>query len=124
MDFKKFYFSPEGRVNRKQWWLWLVLPLTVIGILLGLVDMATGNFHQKAGIGIGLFTGIFALLALIPAIIVYIKRMSGDNSATATNIHDERRPWTRMDRLSRHGVRLASLNLSPANRTGLAPRFP
>ena len=22
MDFKKFYFSPEGRVNRKQWWLW------------------------------------------------------------------------------------------------------
>ena len=74
MDFKKFYFSPEGRVNRKQWWLWLVLPGTVIGILLGFVDMATGNFHQKAGIGIGLFSGIFALLTLIPIIIVYIKR--------------------------------------------------
>ena len=55
MDFKKFYFSPEGRVNRKQWWLWLVLPGTVISILLGFVDMATGNFNPEAGIG--LFTG-------------------------------------------------------------------
>ena len=34
MDFKKFYFSPEARVNRKQWWLWLVLPFTVISICL------------------------------------------------------------------------------------------
>ena len=78
MDFKKFYFSPEGRVNRKQWWLWLVLPFTVIEILLGFVDMATGNFHPEAGIGlftgIGLFSGIFALFSLIPAIIVPIKR--------------------------------------------------
>ena len=37
MDFKKFYLSPEGRVNRKQFWLWLVLPLTVIEIVLVLV---------------------------------------------------------------------------------------
>jgi uncharacterized membrane protein YhaH (DUF805 family) len=72
MDFKKFYFSPEGRVNRKQWWLWLILPFTVISILLGFVDMATGNFDPEAGIG--LFSGIFALLSLIPAIIVHIKR--------------------------------------------------
>ena len=72
MDFKKFYFSPEGRVNRKQWWLWLVLPFTVISILLGFVDMATGNYNPESGIG--LFSGIFALLSLIPAIIVHIKR--------------------------------------------------
>jgi hypothetical protein len=64
MDFKKFYFSPEGRVNRKQWWLWLVLPFTVISILLGFVDMAAGNYHPEAGIG--LFSGIFGLLSLIP----------------------------------------------------------
>ena len=57
MDFKKFYFSPEGRVNRKQWWLWLVLPLTVISILLLFVDMATGNYYPESGIG--LFSGIF-----------------------------------------------------------------
>ena len=72
MDFKRFYFSPEGRVNRKQWWLWLVLPLTVTGILLVFIDMTTGNYDPEAGIG--LFSGIFALLSLIPAIIVHIKR--------------------------------------------------
>jgi len=34
MDFNKFYLSPEGRANRKQFWLWLVMPLTTIKILL------------------------------------------------------------------------------------------
>jgi uncharacterized membrane protein YhaH (DUF805 family) len=72
MNFKRLYLSPEGRVNRKQFWLWLVLPLTVIGILLALVDIATGNFDPE--MGIGLFTGIFALITLIPTIMVYIKR--------------------------------------------------
>ena len=46
MDFKKFYISPEVRVNRKQCWLRLVLPFTVISILLGFVDMATGNYMK------------------------------------------------------------------------------
>jgi uncharacterized membrane protein YhaH (DUF805 family) len=72
MDFKQFYFSPEGRVNRKQWWLWLVLPFTVIGIILVLVDMATGRYDPEYNVG--LFSGLFALLSLIPAIMVYIKR--------------------------------------------------
>jgi uncharacterized membrane protein YhaH (DUF805 family) len=72
MDFKKFYLSPEGRVNRKQFWLWLVLPLTAIEILLPLVDASTGNHNQE--LGIGLFSGIFALVATIPTIIVYAKR--------------------------------------------------
>jgi len=79
MDFKQFYFSPDGRVNRKQWWLWLVLPLTVIGILLVFVDMATGRYNSE--LGIGLFSGIFALLSLIPAIIVYIKRFHDRNKS-------------------------------------------
>ena len=72
MDFKKFYLSPEGRVNRKQFWLWLVLPLTVIEIVLVLVDVATENYNPE--LGIGLLSGIFALVALIPTVIVYIKR--------------------------------------------------
>ena len=72
MDFKKFYLSPEGRVNRKQFWLWLVLPLTAIEILLALVDVKTGNYNPE--LSVVLFSGIFALVALIPAIIVYIKR--------------------------------------------------
>ena len=51
-------------MNRKQWWLWLVLPLTAISILLLFVDMATGNYWPEYGIG--LFSGIVALLSAIP----------------------------------------------------------
>jgi uncharacterized membrane protein YhaH (DUF805 family) len=72
MDFKQFYFSAQGRVNRKQWWLKLVLPVFVISIILALVDMATGNFDPQNGVG--LFSSIFALIVIIPAILVYIKR--------------------------------------------------
>jgi uncharacterized membrane protein YhaH (DUF805 family) len=62
MDFKKFYFSPEARVNRKQWWLWLVLPFTVISILLGFVDMARGTsfylaYHQPASLQVVAWSG-------------------------------------------------------------------
>ena len=64
-------FSLEGRLTSKQWRLWLVLPLTVISILLVFVDMAPGNYNPEAGIG--LFSGTFGLLFVIPAIIVYIK---------------------------------------------------
>jgi len=49
-----------------------VLPLTAIGIVLVFVDMATGRYNPERGIG--LFSGIFALLSLIPGVIVYIKR--------------------------------------------------
>ena len=72
MDFKQFYLSAQGRVNRKQWWLKLVLPVFVISIILAFVDMATGNFDPQNGVG--LFSSIFGLAVLIPAILVYIKR--------------------------------------------------
>ncbi len=47
MDFKQFYFSAQGRVNRKQFWLWLVLPVFVISVILGFIDMATGMLEGK-----------------------------------------------------------------------------
>ena len=71
MDFKKFYFSSESRANRKQWWLWLVLPFMVIGILLVFVDMTTGDTIRKP---VSAFSVVSSLLSLIPAIIVHIKR--------------------------------------------------
>jgi len=46
--------------------------LTAIELLLALVDVKTGNYNRE--LGVGLFSGIFALIALIPAILVYIKR--------------------------------------------------
>jgi len=72
MDFKQFYFSPQGRVNRQQWWLWLILPVLVITAILSMIDVATGRFDPETGLG--LFSGLFSLLVLIPSIIVHIKR--------------------------------------------------
>ena len=46
--------------------------------LAGFVDMATGNYNPESGIGI--FSGIFALLSRIPAIIVL-----SSASTTVTN---------------------------------------
>src|SRR5262245_20783703 len=65
MDFWKFCLSAEGRVNRKQFWLWLILPLTAIGVLLAMLDVATGKYDPQ--LGLGLFSGIFALASLIPS---------------------------------------------------------
>ena len=71
-DWKQFYLSAQGRVNRKQFWLRLVLPCFVISIILLLVDMALGTYAVENGVG--LLSGIFSLLVIIPAILVYIKR--------------------------------------------------
>ncbi len=72
MDYKQFYLSAQGRVNRKQWWLYLVLPLIAGSIILGGVDRSIGTFDPESGGG--LLSGIWGLLTLIPAILVDIKR--------------------------------------------------
>ena len=71
-DFKKFYLSADGRVNRQQWWLRLILPVLVIELVLSFVDAAIGTYDPRTGGGV--LSGLFALAVLIPAIIVYIKR--------------------------------------------------
>ena len=72
MDYKQFYLSAQGQVNRKQWWLYLVLPLIAGSIILGGVDRAIGTFDAESGGG--LLSGIWGLATLIPAILVDIKR--------------------------------------------------
>ena len=72
MDFKQFYFSAQGRVNRKQWWLWLVLPVFAISVILSIIDASVGTYDYQSGFG--LLNSIFTLAILIPAILVYIKR--------------------------------------------------
>jgi uncharacterized membrane protein YhaH (DUF805 family) len=71
MDFKQFYLSADGRVNRKQWWLYLILPAFIISIIASIIDASTGHDPQQ---GIGPITAIFSLLILYPSIVVYIKR--------------------------------------------------
>ncbi|MGB2931581.1 MAG: DUF805 domain-containing protein [Methyloceanibacter sp.] len=71
-DYKQFYLSAEGRVDRKQWWLRLILPVFVIGVMLAFVDMAVGTYNTRTGGG--LLSGLFGLAALVPSILVDIKR--------------------------------------------------
>jgi uncharacterized membrane protein YhaH (DUF805 family) len=71
-DFKQFYLSPEGRVNRQQWWLRLMLPWFVVMVVLTYIDLLTGNFSLDPPVG--LLSGLFALLTLVPSAIVHIKR--------------------------------------------------
>lgn len=71
-DFRLFYFSIQGRVSRKQWWLRLILPFLVISVLLGVFDAALGTVDPTSGIG--LLSKVWLLVALIPSIFVHIKR--------------------------------------------------
>jgi len=71
-DAKQFYLSAEGRPNRQQWWLRLIVPLIVIGIVLNVIGSALGTYNPKTG-GC-LLSGLFGLAALIPSILVDIKR--------------------------------------------------
>jgi uncharacterized membrane protein YhaH (DUF805 family) len=71
-DLKQFYFSAQGRVSRKQWWLRLILPIFVITLVLAFIDKITGAYDPKTGVGI--LSGLFLLACLIPAILVDIKR--------------------------------------------------
>jgi uncharacterized membrane protein YhaH (DUF805 family) len=51
-DWKQFYLSAQGRVNRKQFWLRLVLTSFVISIVLLLIDMAIGTYSVEDGVGL------------------------------------------------------------------------
>lgn len=68
-DLQQFYFSAQGRVNRKQWWLGH--PIFVITLVLAFIDMVMDALDQQVGVGI--LSGLFAA-SLIPAILVDIKR--------------------------------------------------
>ncbi|ODS02512.1 hypothetical protein AUC71_14910 [Methyloceanibacter marginalis] len=72
MDYKQFYLSAQGRVNRKQLWLYLVLPAVVVSLILSLIDAAIGTVDAESGLG--LLSGLWSLIILIPAILIYIKR--------------------------------------------------
>jgi uncharacterized membrane protein YhaH (DUF805 family) len=71
-DAKQFYLSADGRVDRKQWWLRLILPVFIITLVLVSIDMATGSYNPRTGFGT--LSGLFMALAVIPSIFVHIKR--------------------------------------------------
>jgi uncharacterized membrane protein YhaH (DUF805 family) len=79
-SFARFYFSPNGRISRSQYWLWYIVPVLVISIVLS----AIAGIAAAAGIP-GLAAGfeslywLFALLTFWPGIAVLVKRIHDRN---------------------------------------------
>jgi uncharacterized membrane protein YhaH (DUF805 family) len=67
-----FLFSFKGRIPRSWYWLRYALPYTVLLIVLTALDLALGTF--SADWGLGLFSGLFSLLALWTSLAVAMKR--------------------------------------------------
>jgi len=76
-DYSKLLFTWEGRITRKTYWLYFLVPYTVIYLIALVVDVLLGTLNKE--IGIGLFTGLLTLLLIYPSIVVVIKRLHDRN---------------------------------------------
>ena len=66
-DWKEFFFSFNGRINRKKYWMNFVLPVGLISIVLAGIDMAFG-------LTFGL-SSLFSLIAVWPKLATGAKRL-------------------------------------------------
>jgi uncharacterized membrane protein YhaH (DUF805 family) len=73
MNWKEFYLSPKGRVTRKEWWQWLVLPIIVLILGTTILDFAFGSASR--GSPLGILTTFASWLTIYPEIIVSVKRL-------------------------------------------------
>lgn len=71
--FLQFYFSPNGRISRSQYWLRYFLPVFIVGLILNLLQLAGGAFK--------ILPGLFQLIALWPGIAALIKRIHDRNKS-------------------------------------------
>jgi uncharacterized membrane protein YhaH (DUF805 family) len=76
-SFAEFYFSPNGRISRSQYWLRWVLPMIGVTIVLEIIVFAA--LPPAAAMVI---LGLYILLLLWPGLAMYIKRA-----------HDRDWPW-------------------------------
>lgn len=72
MTISELYFSLQGRVSRSTYWLKYFVPYMAVYFVMMFLDILMGSFSETTGMG--LFTGIFSLLAIYPAIAVGVKR--------------------------------------------------
>lgn len=68
----KKYATFSGRSRRKEYWYFFLFNL-LISMLLSFVDALTGSFDPATGYG--LFSSIYGLALLIPAIAVSVRRL-------------------------------------------------
>jgi uncharacterized membrane protein YhaH (DUF805 family) len=79
-SFGQFYFSARGRISRSQYWLRFLVPVIVIGFILGILKAVNGETTSGPFTTI---TTIFQLLVLWPGIAVLIKRIHDRNKSGA-----------------------------------------
>jgi uncharacterized membrane protein YhaH (DUF805 family) len=81
-NFGQFYFSPHGRISRSQFWLKGLLPIWGIWVVLYILLIAVAVGGSAAGAGVfGFIFGIYTLVIIWPALIIYIKRIHDRNKS-------------------------------------------
>lgn len=69
---KNKYAKFDGRAGRKEFWYFILVNIIII-FTLSLIDGLTGTFSSE--IGMGLLSGIYTVVVLIPGIAVSIRRL-------------------------------------------------
>jgi uncharacterized membrane protein YhaH (DUF805 family) len=69
MDWRSFFFSFRGRINRAKYWLALLI-FTIVGMVQGLVGFALGN-----AVLFQIFNFLIDLAVLVASVAVGIKRL-------------------------------------------------
>ena len=79
MDWKQFYLSPEGRVSRGQWWLWLAAPSVLIPFVAMAFDLVLGSVPYDSPLGAVTILSLW--LITYPAVNVTVKRLHDHDKA-------------------------------------------
>lgn len=68
----KNYATFSGRARRKEYWMFFLIS-ALISIVLTLLDILLGTYSMEYEVG--LFSGLYSLLILIPSIAVVVRRL-------------------------------------------------
>jgi len=72
LEVLKKYAVFAGRARRKEYWFFVLFNF-IISVFLSLIDFTTGSYSGEFGMGI--LSGIYFLLVLIPGIAVTVRRL-------------------------------------------------
>jgi uncharacterized membrane protein YhaH (DUF805 family) len=81
VDFSAFYFSPRGRISRRDSWLRWGVPALAIGIICEFVDSQLGLHLQLGHRSRGIVFTAMQVLVFWPATAVQIKRLHDTNKS-------------------------------------------
>ena len=81
MDFSTFYFSPGGRVSRRDYWLRMQVPAMVVGPICRIVDSQLALHFQAGNFSLGVAATAFTVLLSWPATVVQVKRLHDTNKS-------------------------------------------